>query len=91
MSIVRMCELVTVSRASFYRHWEEKAPTEAEMALRDVIPAVRAMVHRMEQETLVFWVYRKVRFAKNGVCHRQSGAAAQSREWSLADQWSSRR
>ncbi len=32
-----MCEMATVSRASFYRHWEKKAPTEAEMALRDVI------------------------------------------------------
>ena len=32
-----MCELTAVSRAGFYRHWEEKAPTEAEMALRDAI------------------------------------------------------
>ena len=52
MSIVRMCELVTVSRASFYRHWEEKAPTEAEMALRDVIQRI-AVVHR-------FYGYRRV-------------------------------
>lgn len=29
-----MCELVQVSRASFYRGWEQKAPTEAVMALR---------------------------------------------------------
>src|SRR6516165_11016665 len=29
LSIQRMCELATVSRASFYRHWEQKAPTEA--------------------------------------------------------------
>ena len=40
MSIVRMGELVTVSRASFYRHGEEKAPTEAAMALRDVIQRI---------------------------------------------------
>lgn len=47
-----MCELATVSRASFYRHWEEKAPTEAEMALRDVIQRM-AMGHR-------FYGYRRV-------------------------------
>lgn len=32
-----MCELAGVSRASFYRHWEQQAPSEAEMALRDAI------------------------------------------------------
>jgi putative transposase len=37
MSIQRMCELAEVSRASFYRDWEEKAPGEAETALRDEI------------------------------------------------------
>jgi putative transposase len=37
LSIQVMCELTAVSRASFYRHWESKAPTEAEMALRDAI------------------------------------------------------
>jgi putative transposase len=37
MSIERMCELVPVSRASFYRHWEQQAPQEAAMALRDAI------------------------------------------------------
>ena len=52
LSIVRMCELATVSRASFYRHWEEKAPTEAEMALRDAIQRI-AVAHR-------FYGYRRV-------------------------------
>ena len=47
-----MCELTTVSRASFYRHWEEKAPTEAEMALRDVIQRL-AVGHR-------FYGYRRI-------------------------------
>ncbi len=37
MSIQRMCELTGVSRASFYRDWEQKAPGEAETALRDAI------------------------------------------------------
>lgn len=32
-----MCELAAVSRASFYRDWEQKAPSEAEVALRDAI------------------------------------------------------
>ena len=52
LSIVRMCELATVSRASLYRHWEEKAPTEAEMALRDAIQRI-SVAHR-------FYGYRRV-------------------------------
>lgn len=47
-----MCELATVSRASFYRHWEEKAPTEAEMALHDAIQRL-AVGHR-------FYGYRRM-------------------------------
>ena len=52
LSIQRMCELARVSRASFYRHWEEKTPTEAEMALRDVIQRM-AIGHR-------FYGYRRI-------------------------------
>jgi len=52
LNTLRMCELATVSRASFYRHWEEKAPTEAEMALRDVIQRL-AVGHR-------FYGYRRI-------------------------------
>jgi transposase InsO family protein len=40
-----MCELTAVSRASFYRDWEQKAPDEAEMALRDAIQRM-ALEHR---------------------------------------------
>jgi putative transposase len=40
-----MCELAGVSRASFYRDWEHKAPSEAEMALRDAIQRT-ALAHR---------------------------------------------
>ncbi len=47
-----MCEMATVSRASFYRQWEKKAPTEAEMALRDVIQRM-AVGHR-------FYGYRRI-------------------------------
>jgi putative transposase len=36
-SIERMCELGKVSRAGFYRDWQERQPDEAEVALRDVI------------------------------------------------------
>jgi len=37
LTIQQMCELMGVSRASFYRNWEEKAPSEAEVALRDAV------------------------------------------------------
>jgi putative transposase len=40
-----MCELAGVSRASFYRGWEQKAPSEAETALRDAIQRM-ALAHR---------------------------------------------
>ena len=46
LSIVRMCDLAIVSRASFYRHWEKEAPTEAEVALRDAIQRI-AVAHRL--------------------------------------------
>ena len=45
MSLYGMCELAGVSRASFYRHWEQKAPREAEMGLRDALQRV-AVQHR---------------------------------------------
>jgi transposase InsO family protein len=37
-----MCELAGVSRASFYRNWEKREPTPAEMALRDAIQRAAA-------------------------------------------------
>ena len=40
-----MCELAGVSRASFYRDWEQKAPREAEVALRDAVQRT-ALAHR---------------------------------------------
>ena len=40
-----MCELAVVSRASFYRDWEQKAPSESEMALRDAVQRM-ALAHR---------------------------------------------
>jgi putative transposase len=52
LSIERMCEMAAVSRASFYRSWENKAPTEAEMALRDAIQRM-AVAHR-------FYGYRRI-------------------------------
>ena len=36
-SIERMCELGKVSRAGFYRDWQERQPEEADLALRDAI------------------------------------------------------
>lgn len=40
-----MCELAQVSRATFYRHWEEQSPRQAEMALREVLQRA-ALAHR---------------------------------------------
>jgi len=40
-----MCHLAGVSRASYYRHWEEAAPGEAEMAVRAAIQEV-VFAHR---------------------------------------------
>ena len=40
-----MCELAGVSRASFYREWEQKEPGEAEAALRDAVQRT-ALAHR---------------------------------------------
>ena len=37
LSVVRMCELARMSRASFYRHWEAAAPGQEETALREAI------------------------------------------------------
>jgi len=47
-----MCQLAGVSRASFYRHWEQAAPDEAEVALRDAIQRA-AVQHR-------FYGYRRI-------------------------------
>lgn len=45
MTVQRLCELTSVSRASFYRGWEQKAPGEAEVALRDAVQRT-ALAHR---------------------------------------------
>ena len=37
LNIERMCQAVGVSRAGFYRGWEQKVPDQAAMALRDAI------------------------------------------------------
>ena len=37
LSIERMCQAAAVSRAGFYRGWEEKEPDAAAMALRDAV------------------------------------------------------
>ena len=39
-SISDACRLAHVSRAGFYRHWEEHAPQQADVALRDAIHKV---------------------------------------------------
>jgi transposase InsO family protein len=52
LSIQRMCELAGVSRASFYRHWEEREPTAAETELRGAIQR-SALAHR-------YYGYRRI-------------------------------
>ena len=47
-----MCELAGVSRASFYRHWEEKEPAAAETELRGAIQRL-AVAHR-------YYGYRRI-------------------------------
>ncbi len=47
-----MCELVGVSRASFYRNWEEREPSTAEMELRDRVQRL-ALAHR-------YYGYRRI-------------------------------
>ena len=45
LSIERMCELVRVSRASFYRSFRERCPVEEEMEVRSAIQQI-AVEHR---------------------------------------------
>jgi len=45
LTVQQMCALTGVSRASFYRDWEQKAPSEAEVALRDAVQRT-ALAHR---------------------------------------------
>ena len=45
LSVERMCELAEVSRASYYRHWQQAAPRQEETALRDVVQR-QAVAHR---------------------------------------------
>ena len=51
-SAVAACQLAGVSRAGFYRHWDEHAPREADTELRDQIQRV-ALANR-------FYGYRRV-------------------------------
>jgi putative transposase len=52
LSIQRMCELANVSRASFYRQWEEREPAAAETELRDAVQRL-ALAHR-------YYGYRRI-------------------------------
>ena len=42
-----MCELAGVSRASFYREWEQRAPDEARVALRDAVQRISLSDRKM--------------------------------------------
>ena len=67
LAIERMCEWAGVSRAGFYRHWEESAPKQADTALRDQLQQV-ALTNR-------FYGYRRVQqeLKQHGQVVRPSG------------------
>jgi putative transposase len=46
MSIERMCQLVPVSRAGFYRSLQEQRPVEEEMAVRSAIQQIAVEYRR---------------------------------------------
>jgi putative transposase len=45
-TVDRMCELARVSRAGFYREWQQGAPSEAEMAIRSAVQAAALRYRR---------------------------------------------
>jgi putative transposase len=47
-----MCEMLQLSRAAYYRHWVEKEPDQAEMAVRDAVQK-ECLSHR-------FYGYRRI-------------------------------
>jgi putative transposase len=67
LSIQRMCELAGVSRASFYRHWEEREPAVAETELRGAIQRL-ALAHR-------YYGYRRI-----AVLLQREGFAARAKK-----------
>ena len=62
-----MCELAGVSRASFYRHWEEREPAVAETELRGAIQRL-ALAHR-------YYGYRRI-----AVLLQREGFAARAKK-----------
>ena len=71
LTIQQMCDLAGVSRASFYRDWEQKAPSEAEMALRDAIQRT-ALAHRDHGYRRITPLLQRAGFV---VGRRRSGAS----------------
>ena len=45
LSVERMCRLAPVSRAGFYRSWQERMPEEEDMEVRSAVQEV-ALEHR---------------------------------------------
>jgi putative transposase len=63
LTIERMCQVACVSRAGFYRHWQEEKPVEAEMEVRSAIQQI-ALEHRRR------YGYRRVgeELKRRGLC-----------------------
>jgi putative transposase len=53
LSIESMCELAKVSRAGFYRDWQQRQPLEAEMAIREAVQKVALSRRRLGYRRVV--------------------------------------
>jgi hypothetical protein len=71
LSIERMCDLTRVSRASFYRSFQEKQPVEEEMEVRSAIQEI-AVEHRRRLRLSAY--FSRIAAAWH-VCESQAGHA----------------
>ena len=78
LSIERMCQLTQVSRAGFYRWFEEPPPVEPEMEVRDMIQQI-ALQHRRR------YGYRRIaaELRRRGLCVNHKRVARIMREDNL--------
>ena len=58
-NVDRICELAKVSRASFYRNWEQTGPDEAETAIRDAVQKEALENRRYGYRRIAVMVQRK--------------------------------
>ena len=58
-NVERICELAKVSRASYYRNWEQAEPDEAETAIRDAVQKEALANRRYGYRRIAVLVQRK--------------------------------